>query len=414
LKFKNIIRQIHLWLGLSSGLVVFIVSITGAIWCWETEIKDLTYPYRKVAEHGEWLPPSQLFTSIPDSLSHQHKRWLFYYGKNRNAEIALGEMNETPIFISVDPYNGELLNVTTGRNVFFDVILDIHMRLMMGKFGEHIVSYATLIFFFMLVSGIILWWPKNKKAAKQRFWFRWKPTLKWRRKNYDLHNILGFYACWILVFIAITGLAWSFQWVDKTIYYTSTLGSEDQGWPAPKSDPQEKQLTSIHDDIFKDALSRSSQPVEAYYYYMASDSLGANTAYTCPKWNIWWSSVAYHYDQYSGELLLTDDVKTMNNGRKLRKMYYDIHIGKILGLPGQLLAFFASLISASLPVTGFLIWWGRRKKKKPEPAGKSTNTQRQNTAQKLNGKIKKNGNLDNRQIKKKRVVASEQDISPTK
>ena len=51
-------------------------------------------------------------------------------------------------------------------------------------------------------------------------------------------------------------------------------------------------------------------------------------------------------------------------------MNYDIHVGAVLGLPGKILAFFASLIAASLPVTGFVIWWGRRKKSKAKPVDK--------------------------------------------
>jgi uncharacterized iron-regulated membrane protein len=45
-------------------------------------------------------------------------------------------------------------------------------------------------------------------------------------------------------------------------------------------------------------------------------------------------------------------------------MNYDIHTGAILGLPGKFLAFFASLICASLPVTGVYVWWGRKNKAK--------------------------------------------------
>ncbi len=45
-------------------------------------------------------------------------------------------------------------------------------------------------------------------------------------------------------------------------------------------------------------------------------------------------------------------------------MNYDIHVGAVLGLPGKIMAFFASLIAASLPVTGFYVWCGRKKKKK--------------------------------------------------
>ena len=49
---------------------------------------------------------------------------------------------------------------------------------------------------------------------------------------------------------------------------------------------------------------------------------------------------------------------------KMMRMNYDVHTGAILGITGKIMAFFASLIAASLPVTGFLIWRGRRKKKK--------------------------------------------------
>ncbi|MGN6343213.1 MAG: PepSY domain-containing protein [Ginsengibacter sp.] len=44
-------------------------------------------------------------------------------------------------------------------------------------------------------------------------------------------------------------------------------------------------------------------------------------------------------------------------------MNYDVHVGTVLGLAGKVLAFFASLIAASLPVTGFYIWCGKKHKK---------------------------------------------------
>lgn len=48
---------------------------------------------------------------------------------------------------------------------------------------------------------------------------------------------------------------------------------------------------------------------------------------------------------------------------RLFKMNYDIHTGGIFGLAGKIFAFLISLLIASLPVTGTLIWWGRKKEK---------------------------------------------------
>jgi len=76
----------------------------------------------------------------------------------------------------------------------------------------------------------------------------------------------------------------------------------------------------------------------------------------------------YHYDQYTGKELPAEGIwagkfKDASLADKIQRMNYDIHVGAILGFPGKLLVFFASLIAASLPVTGFYIWYGRRKKK---------------------------------------------------
>lgn len=83
----------------------------------------------------------------------------------------------------------------------------------------------------------------------------------------------------------------------------------------------------------------------------------------------YYNSDFFHYDQYSGKRIRAlgswdgkfSDAKTAD---KIARLNYDMHVGAVLGLPGKLLAFFASLIAASLPVTGFLLWLGRKKKPK--------------------------------------------------
>ena len=69
------------------------------------------------------------------------------------------------------------------------------------------------------------------------------------------------------------------------------------------------------------------------------------------------------FDQFSGKLLNRRNYEEQNAGEKLIGMNYDIHVGAILGLPGKIIAFLASLVAASLPVTGFMIWLNRKKKK---------------------------------------------------
>jgi len=86
--------------------------------------------------------------------------------------------------VYLNPYSGKVLKVANMEDGFFRFILDGHFYLWLPhKIGQVVVASATLIFLVLLVSGLILWFPKNKKAAKQRFWFRWKEGLKWKRKT---------------------------------------------------------------------------------------------------------------------------------------------------------------------------------------------------------------------------------------
>jgi len=70
----------------------------------------------------------------------------------------------------------------------------------------------------------------------------------------------------------------------------------------------------------------------------------------------------YYFDGRTGKLFdtLTQEKKSL--GMKWRNSNVEIHTGRIYGLPTQIMEFMASLICASLPVTGFLIWYNRLRK----------------------------------------------------
>src|SRR5690606_7812978 len=113
--------------------------------------------------------------------------------------------------VYLNPYSGELLKYKDMNRDFFRIVLDGHFYLWLPhKIGQPVVASATLIFVIMMISGVILWWPSSKKTTKQRFKIKW--NARWRRRNFDLHTVLGFYMTWVAVFLAFTGLVWGFQW----------------------------------------------------------------------------------------------------------------------------------------------------------------------------------------------------------
>ena len=112
----------------------------------------------------------------------------------------------------------------------------------------------------------------------------------------------------------------------------------------------------------------AKETVEIHYPETPSSAIGASTN---PDAKTYWQADHHYYDQYTlKEIEVTHVYGKFSPATpladKLMRMNYDIHTGAVLGLTGKTIAFFVSLIVASLPVTGFLLWYGRRyKKEKP-------------------------------------------------
>ncbi|MFT3680966.1 MAG: PepSY-associated TM helix domain-containing protein [Ferruginibacter sp.] len=368
MRFKKIIGKIHLWLGLASGLVVVFLGITGCILAFENEIRALTETYREVPVQSKpFLPPTVLKQVAENHLTSKKSLGVEYPGAGKAAVSAYYDENNYEL-VFLDPYTGAFLKHKNMNSDFFRVVLDGHFYLWLPpNIGQPIVASATLIFLVMLITGLILWWPKNKAARKQRFSIKW--TAKWRRKNYDLHNVLGFYMTWVAIFIAITGLVWGFEWFSNSLYWATSGGKKMIEEKHPESDTTKMGAVANVTDLVWALHKNEVKADEGLSIYFAGDSLAPVEAFINHRPGTYYNMDAYHYDQYTGKEMPVAGVyagkfKDAKVADKIRRMNYDIHVGAVLGLPGKIMAFFASLIAASLPITGFIIWWGRRKKAK--------------------------------------------------
>lgn len=365
--FKKIIRKIHLLLGLSSGVIVFLLGITGCILAFEVEIRSLSEPYRFIkTEDKAILPPSALKTIAETKLVSKKALGIEYPGAGKTAIAAYFDETHYEL-VFLNPYTGEILKHKNMTKDFFRFILDGHFYLWLPhEIGQPIAASATLVFLVMMITGIILWWPKNRAARKQRFAVKW--NVRWRRRNYDLHNVLGFYMSWVAIFIAITGLVFGFQWFAKSVFWISSGGKTMVAHEHPVSDTTKiALLKNMGDQLWAQHKSNvnHNESLGIYFASLHTDPLEVVVNH---KPGTYYNSDFYHYDQYTGkELAATGSYagkfKNAPVADKIVRMNYDMHVGAVLGLPGKILAFFASLIAASLPITGLIIWWGRRKKK---------------------------------------------------
>jgi uncharacterized iron-regulated membrane protein len=217
--FKKAVGKIHLWIGFTSGLLVFVIAVTGCIYAFQKEIQDLIQPYRFVERQArEFLPPSVLRAAAEAHIPDKHMHAVQYLGLDRAAQVIYFSYEPDYYYVVyVNPYSAEVVHITDMSKDFFQFILDGHFYLWLPReIGQPMAASATLVFVVMLLSGMVLWWPRRKKDARQRFRIRWRA--KWRRTNYDLHNVLGFYVLSIALVFALTGLVWGFQWFANGLY----------------------------------------------------------------------------------------------------------------------------------------------------------------------------------------------------
>ncbi len=289
-------------------------------------------------------------------------RTVLYRDNSSTAQVLLYAPG-TYFIAQLNPYTGDLIHLQDMNKGWLNQIKLLHRNLMLGGIGREIVHWITLLFLLMLVSGIIIWWPRKKRERKQRMTFKWRasPT----KLNYDLHNVLGFYATWIAIFSVITGLFWGFEIVRDTLI--SATGENEIVYKTPQSG--ENSLPKIHNQLAViDSIALStmkkhpSKSINISYPHEANDPI--SVVVSDPGLDV--TKVDnFYFDRYTGERIKGRFKSGMSAEASLylriNGLVYDLHFGNILGISGRLLVFFSSLIAASLPITGFAVWLSRRK-----------------------------------------------------
>lgn len=370
-------------LGLASGLIVLLLGITGCIFVFSqeitnaqradamyvTEVKPAAIPVSQLWKQAQAQIDSSLTITNVTVYNDPKQSVVFHCYKFGGENLFYYDNIDQYYSVYTDQYTGKVIRVYDEELDFFVFIKALHWSLLMkDSIGQTITGWSTFIFVIMLISGIILWWPKNKAARKQRLWFQWKDTTKWRRKNYDLHNILGFYIATVAIIVAFTGMVWAFRWFYTTVYVVGSLSITPPEQLASKSIPAQTDKDAAYDLAF--ANVKKLHPTADSF---SSGKPAANDApvdiYIGQNAGTYWQSHQAQFDQYTGKFLAQRLHTDKNFGEQLLTANYDIHVGAILGIPGKILAFIVSFVAAMLPVTGFMIWRGRNKKT-PKTAAK--------------------------------------------
>ncbi|CAM1359981.1 PepSY-associated TM helix domain-containing protein [Tenacibaculum xiamenense] len=368
--FKKISRSIHEWLGITSGLIVFIVSLSGTLFVFCDEVISISAGEAKYVQY-DGTTNKKSFEELLNNFNEKYpERELFYFDdykdSNRSFRIASHKKLKDFTFTYANPYTGEFIKDSRSYWVFFYIAAKIHSQILLNKTGQTIVGISTIIFFFELITGLILWFPKrwNKKSKQASFTI--KKGTKWKRKVYDLHKVLGFYVLIPALLITVTGLIMSFKIlndVTQEVFGGTPNGHElaEKYYPKFEEGKQLVSLNTIVNNLY--LLNPTSNQVrigfpfsketKPYYFGVAAEEIGLKT---------WKNGHAILINGYTGYPL--EMPEKIAKHEVIEQTIFDLHCGFWMGMTGKIITFLSGLICTSLPVTGFIFWFSRKRKRK--------------------------------------------------
>jgi sulfite reductase (NADPH) flavoprotein alpha-component len=364
--FKKTVFQLHWLFGITAGLVLSLMGLTGAVYSFQAELLLALNPSTLKVQVSEArvLPLSQLIERVEAQQPEKVNGLWIDTHSGQAAKVfyrpAPGERRGAMAY--VDPYTGALRNGITGQD-FFAFVLKLHRFLAMGETGKQITGACTLALLFFCLSGLYLRWPKQ--PLRWRAWL----TLNWAKRgrafNWDLHAVAGTWclACYLVA--ACTGLIWSYDW------YRDGASRLLTGTAAPQRGEGRKQAHArpappADVDALWHAIQTTAGPGLSSFNLTLPLAAGqpATGSYLLDSSPHDRAFNAIELDPLSGVVLSHERYASKPLGERLFTSNYAVHTGSYLGLPGRVLITAAGLCMPLFFITGWLLYLDRRRKAK--------------------------------------------------
>lgn len=391
----KLFRKIHLWLSVPFGVIITLICFSGAMLVFEPEItrsarSDVYY----VADtHGAPLPLGDLMEivkgTLPDSVSVTGVT--VFKDPSRAYQVSLSKPRRASVF--VNQYTGEI----TGRYErlgFFNTMFRLHRWLLDStnphsdgvKVGKLLVGISCLVFVIVLITGVIIWWPRARKNFRRSISISFKKG--WKGFWKGLHVAGGMYALVFVLAMSLTGLTWSFNWYRSAFYAVCGVEHTPRNFAAANGKASGEEMRSDRAESGERAgghrrggrhgrggeggrrgngegrrhseFGRWQQVYDALILQNSDApqiTVGPETAsVTLSETGNGRASDRYEFSRRSGEITSVTKYDSSVPADKLRGWIYSIHTGTWGGLFTRILWLLGALLGASLPLTGYYIW----------------------------------------------------------
>lgn len=349
--------SLHAWAGLSAGLVLVLMALTGASMMFRPQLDPVIngkllrvapaagrVTLDTIAERARAVHPA----GVPD--------FVRYYGAPDSPAL-LRYTNKDTLFF--DPHTGRLLGEQNRYRGFFGTLENLH-RFRWLSWGSLLTGSAALVFVFIILSGLILWMPPAWTALRGALTL--KPRLTGRSRLLNLHRTFGVYAALVVLLSALTGLPQAFAWYRQGIYHiTGSPLPEAPAAPATSAAPVLPMET-----FARRAAELVPGATETLVHFPAGGLveiylIAADAPHPNARTLLW-------LDAATGAVRRFTPYAESSLGHKLYFWTISLHLGQVGGIFGQLLMFSGALCVPLLAVTGMLSY-RRRQAGRHAPAG---------------------------------------------
>nr|WP_268934935.1 sulfite reductase flavoprotein subunit alpha [Pseudomonas edaphica] len=363
---KKTLFQLHWFFGITAGLVLALMGMTGAAVSFQDEILRALNPTVLKVEKREAgvLPPAELVRKL-EATEGKTVSMLWVESDSGNAARVFftappGERRGQMRYF--DPYTGDYMGDAVGQDVL-GFILQLHRFLAMGETGRNITGACSLILVFFCLSGLYLRWPRQ--VASWRAWL----TLDWRKKgrsfNWDLHSVFGTWCLLFYLFSALTGLYWSYDWYSQGLNKLLSDAPQNERLRKRGPPPEGPAPVANYDAIWSSIYANAGPGLIAYNIRMPAVAGQPAIVYyllnTSPHDR---ALNQINLDPSSGEVKTHAPYASKTLKSQLLTSIYALHTGSYFGWTGRILLTLSSLMMPLFFITGWLLYLDRRRKKR--------------------------------------------------
>jgi len=390
---KRLLFQLHWFVGITAGIVLAIVGVTGGLLSFEHEILRLMNPgVMSVQARPEGpLPVAELMSrlqtahpgrnvvalSVSSDPTDSARVSLSLPNGGNQAAGAPGRIRSENRY--VDPYNAELLGQPRGQ-ASFRLIMQWHRWLAAGDVGKHIVGASTILLIGLALTGLYLRWPR--RPLDWRAWLRLDFTKKGRSFLWEMHAVIG---AWLLIpyiIMSLSGLFWSYDWYRSALYVVTGTPRPAQMGP-PGAQPQTQQAQRAGQPLVEGEAPRATLGTPDIWTIFLRESGGYSSATLRPAANpnqpyqISYRAPNPPHERANNTLTLdpvSGDVRNHRRyadlpfGQKIMTSIFTLHSGSFFGMPGLIIFMLASFAMPMFAITGWVLYLGRRKIKRARRA----------------------------------------------